>query len=213
MPNSSLRSTWSSFETWLEQHAPAMHATLRVGTSTASTLPPELLELYALCDGQEQDQGGLFFDWYFLSGTGAAQEHSIWQSLLIGDPEVNRNIPSISHPDGAIQTAYILNGWIPFAHDGGGNHLGIDLEPGPRGVRGQVINFGRDQTDKHVLAASLEDFLSQYMACFERDEVVTGQREIMSQPVTTLSLFPKPDSPIGSSWRTVFAPLESAKNR
>ena len=57
---------------------------------------------------------------------------------------------------------YASPGWIPFASDSGGNCLGIDLDPGPTGTRGQVINFGRDEDEKFVLAPSMNEFLEWF---------------------------------------------------
>jgi cell wall assembly regulator SMI1 len=50
-------------------------------------------------------------------------------------------------------------GYIPIYEDRAGNALGIDLDPGPEGIVGQVINFGPDETFKHVLALSWGQFL------------------------------------------------------
>ena len=47
-----------------------------------------------------------------------------------------------------------------MAEDWGGNHFGIDLSPGPDGRRGQVINFGRDEDLKVVMAPNLEAFIA-----------------------------------------------------
>jgi hypothetical protein len=43
--------------------------------------------------------------------------------------------------------------------DGDMNYVGIDLDPGPCGVVGQVINFGLDQDREYVLSASWAQFL------------------------------------------------------
>ena len=40
---------------------------------------------------------------------------------------------------------------MPSLSDDEGNHIGVDLNPGPAGTVGQVINFGRDEEKKHVL--------------------------------------------------------------
>jgi hypothetical protein len=52
--------------------------------------------------------------------------------------------------------------------DGGGNHLGVDLTPGPNGTRGQFINFGRDETHHHVYAASACEYLAALLDRAER---------------------------------------------
>ena len=57
---------------------------------------------------------------------------------------------------------------FPLHWDGNRNYLGIDLDPGPNGVVGQVINFGGDERRKYVLATSwgrfLEDFADELEA-------------------------------------------------
>lgn len=65
-----------------------------------------------------------------------------------------------SQPPGAVQKAYAHPGWIPLARDWGGNHLAIDLAPGPAGKWGQVIIFGRDYDCKYVVARSWAAFLA-----------------------------------------------------
>ncbi|WP_348651944.1 SMI1/KNR4 family protein [Curtobacterium citreum] len=66
-----------------------------------------------------------------------------------------------SSPDGFVQAKYSVRGWIPLTHDGGGNHIGVDLDPGPAGTVGQVITFGADDEVHHVLAPSLVSYLEQ----------------------------------------------------
>lgn len=75
-----------------------------------------------------------------------------------------------SFPEGAIRRLHANRGWIPLVGMGAqtSNHIGIDLDPGPDGVVGQVINFGGDESDKFVLATSwgrfLEDFADELEA-------------------------------------------------
>lgn len=42
----------------------------------------------------------------------------------------------------------------------GGNHIGVDLNPGPAGTRGQVIVFGPDDEFHSVLALGWGQFLT-----------------------------------------------------
>ncbi|OOF92253.1 hypothetical protein ASPCADRAFT_153809 [Aspergillus carbonarius ITEM 5010] len=65
-----------------------------------------------------------------------------------------------SQPPGAVQKAYAHPAWIPLARDWGGNHVAIDLAPGPAGKWGQVIIFGRDYDCKYVVARSWAAFLA-----------------------------------------------------
>ncbi|KAJ5169146.1 Glucan synthesis regulatory protein [Penicillium canariense] len=67
-----------------------------------------------------------------------------------------------SQPPGAVQKVYAHHGWIPLARDWGGNHIAIDLAPGPAGKWGQVIIFGRDYDCKYVIARSWAAFLAAF---------------------------------------------------
>ncbi|KAI1175436.1 putative 1,3-beta-glucan protein [Nemania sp. FL0916] len=65
-----------------------------------------------------------------------------------------------SVPAGAIQRAYAHPAWIPLVRDWGGNNLAVDLAPGPTGIWGQIILFGRDYDTKYVVARSWGAFLA-----------------------------------------------------
>src|SRR5262249_16477402 len=77
-----------------------------------------------------------------------------------------------SFPKDAIKTLDQHPGWIPL-HDWDGNYYGIDLDPGPRGVCGQMINFGPDAEHKYVLAISWAHFLEDLA-----DELESGNIEV-----------------------------------
>lgn len=68
-------------------------------------------------------------------------------------------IPTTSVPDSAIKQLYYHNKWVPIFGDYCGNYIGIDLDPDINGVRGQVIKYGRDEQQMHVLANSLAEYL------------------------------------------------------
>jgi cell wall assembly regulator SMI1 len=74
-----------------------------------------------------------------------------------------------SFPDGFVRPVYFDSGWIPLTYDSGGNHIGIDLNPGPKGIRGQVIKFGRDDEFHTVLALSWGQFLTDLADELEAD--------------------------------------------
>jgi len=80
-----------------------------------------------------------------------------------------------SFPQGAIRRLHADRGWIPLVGMGAqtSNHVGIDLDPGPAGVVGQVINFGGDEGDKFVLASSWAQFLEDFA-----DELEAGNYTI-----------------------------------
>lgn len=73
-----------------------------------------------------------------------------------------------SNPPGAIKPYYFHLKWIPLIEDHGGNYIGVDLDPGPSGTKGQVIVFGRDEYEMFVLAPSWDAFLDRMLAEIDR---------------------------------------------
>ncbi|KAJ5334287.1 hypothetical protein MYU51_004883 [Penicillium brevicompactum] len=88
------------------------------------------------------------------SSSTAPPAPTMWRSELLERQD--------SQPPGAVQKAYAHPAWIPLARDWGGNHLAIDLAPGPAGKWGQVIIFGRDYDCKYVVARSWAAFLATF---------------------------------------------------
>jgi len=82
-----------------------------------------------------------------------------------------------SAKSGAVQALYANKYWIPFAYDYGGNHLGVDLDPGARGTLGQVINFGSDEDEKFVLASSVTIFLEWLIDQLESGNFVIREED------------------------------------
>jgi cell wall assembly regulator SMI1 len=92
--------------------------------------------------------------WKFWAEMVGASERGEDEGML---DEFSRE--STSSPEGAIRRRHACRAWIPLVEMNDSNHIGIDLDPGPCGVVGQVINFGRDQERKYVLARSWAHFL------------------------------------------------------
>lgn len=82
-----------------------------------------------------------------------------------------------SVPVNAVQSYYIHRGWVPLVKDPCGNLIGLDLAPGPAGLRGQIILYGRDFDTKIVLASSLQEFLFQFITDLELGNYEIDQSE------------------------------------
>ena len=78
-------------------------------------------------------------------------------------------------PPKSIQKAYAHPSWIPLARDWGGNNIAVDLAPGPMGVWGQIILFGRDYDCKYVIARSWSHFLGVVADDLTSDRVVVDE--------------------------------------
>jgi cell wall assembly regulator SMI1 len=127
-------------------------------------LPQPFKELLAVHNGQGPNQKcGLFFGDEFLSLSEIQAQWDNWKSLE--DENLNEEFASSmsSQPPGAVKALYLNAKWLPFTHDGGGNHTGIDFDPDAQGRVGQVIAFGRDVEEKKLLAGSFEDFLTLFL--------------------------------------------------
>jgi cell wall assembly regulator SMI1 len=66
-----------------------------------------------------------------------------------------------------IQPAFWLPDWIPFASNGGGDYLCVDLSPAPEGTVGQVLDFNHEKAERPLLARSLAEFLDQLITALE----------------------------------------------
>ncbi|MGG7568092.1 SMI1/KNR4 family protein [Rhodovulum sp. DZ06] len=73
------------------------------------------------------------------------------------------------HPEGAIRDKYMHLKWLPLVHDGGGNYIGVDLDPGPNGTVGQVIVFGPGEDDHFVIAPDWDGALDHFLGRIESD--------------------------------------------
>lgn len=148
----------------LERHFPQVRARLRAGASPAALdaaeaglnvpLTPEVRESYQAFDGQKAAVPGVLLGLKWLPLEEVVREHTTWLELAADDASLT------SRPPEAVRPVSFSPRWIPFASDGAGNGLVVDLDPGPKGTPGQVITYGPDERERLVLAPDLPAFLS-----------------------------------------------------
>lgn len=166
---------WDVIHDWLDCHSPGVRQYLNgpadpaaldeLERATGFRLPGEFRASYLIHDGSAEIPGlpyrvgrviaGLPLlplrrirrEWEAWAGYAADEE-------LLADlnPDYRRS------PEGAVNAAYADRGWVPFAGEGG-HYLALDFAPGPRGAAGQVINFGRDDYVRYVIAPTFGGFL------------------------------------------------------
>ena len=74
-------------------------------------------------------------------------------------------------PPGTVRRTTGHTGWIPFAYDGSGNYLAVDLAPARNGRPGQVIATGNDYDDgPGYVADSVTSLLRRQLAWLEAGE-------------------------------------------
>ncbi|MBD2358522.1 SMI1/KNR4 family protein [Tolypothrix sp. FACHB-123] len=139
-------------------------------------LPSSFKDLYKWHNGQKSGTyPGLFYGLEFLSLLEVFANWQVWAELV--DEDINKDILGQSYSPGKIKEIYANKKWVPFAFDWGGNHLGIDLDPGKKGTIGQVINFGRDEDIKFVFAEDLESFLTWFITQLEAGNYIISTEE------------------------------------
>lgn len=175
---------WDSLEVWWrERFGEPFLAHLRPGVSASMLdelekvvgrpLPADFRASYQRHDGQEEfyDDGGegklvpgICFGLPLMPLDEIEHELEAWREL-IEELKADGSLAEFdedqeSQPEGHVKPVYMDPLWVPFASDSGGNFLAIDLDPDTQGTVGQVINMGRDEHTKYVIAPSFGAFLS-----------------------------------------------------
>jgi cell wall assembly regulator SMI1 len=161
---------------------PATEADLTVAEAhLGQQLPADVRALYLLHDGQHQyTAADPRFAAGIFTGLPLLPLHDVlfnWDQWEGFEAEEDMDDFASSTPEGFVHPKYSTRGWIPLSHDGGGNHIGVDLNPGPAGTAGQIITFGRDDDEHQVLAPSLLSYLEQVTALIASGAVTPSDDE------------------------------------
>lgn len=194
-----LDSFFASYRPWLQGVVPSLADALRGPASdvelgqyeeaVGAELPGELRELWRVHDGESgvEPSGGAIGGLLLLGVERSLKEWGMWSSLRAETVDADmRALSSCSEsvPPGAVQLEYSAAGWLPVLKVSmEANYLGLDLVPGPGGVPGQVINFGRDEDRKVVIAQSLTDLLGFIASEADSGEFVVSSVQPGGQPI------------------------------
>ncbi|AIJ09094.1 MULTISPECIES: SMI1/KNR4 family protein [Edwardsiella] len=160
---------WKDLERWLQAHRPALLDDLNSPASGAeirdleqvigASLPADFTACLLVHNGQKGLGGWLFGSWEFLSTQNILMSWSVWRDLLEeGDFE-----GKVARPAEGIRPGWWLPGWIPFASNGGGDYLCLDLTPAVGGDYGQVINVFHDVADRVVEMRSFSAWFTRFV--------------------------------------------------
>jgi cell wall assembly regulator SMI1 len=141
-----------------------------IETLTGCMLPDNFKQLYVMHNGELPGEHLLILGFYWLSLQNIEYEIRL-QLEIAADYEFD----TISYQKDYIQEVTWNPGWIPFAADGSGNFIALDLAPGPKGTKGQIISCGRDEQEMVVIANSLESFYSFILDQFQAGRCVYDQ--------------------------------------
>ncbi len=184
--------SWDRIERWLAANFLKAFETLRPPASVEAldalearvgrTLPADFRASYLIHDGQDDYGMGVLFGTPLMpiiedhDGIHWQYEHRVehkWEGLQAYEFDWT------FYPPGAIREALSGPGWVPFYWAGGRDYLGIDLDPGPNGVVGQVIPFGVEAEFRPVLAPSFAHLLEDVA-----DELEAGQATLIAPEMT-----------------------------
>ncbi len=180
-----MKKLWKNLIDALAEHAPEILETLQPGATQAEikaleqhlgvTLPDDYRAFLELCNGASEDAEYGFYDGELLSVSSIKFQWGIWQKLLQdGTFEGTK-----SRPGKGVRGDWWNSKWIPFTHDGGGNHLCLDLDPAPGGHVGQVITMWHDTQERELMYPSFMAWLEHILAGLESGEIVLDTEEYM----------------------------------
>ncbi|MEI8410269.1 MULTISPECIES: SMI1/KNR4 family protein [unclassified Kribbella] len=128
-------------------------------------LPRDLEALYAVADGGILLHG---FRWFGLEMLAEfCDPEQRWWVPRGWRRYVHHSFVNDFGPPAAIRRLSDHLAWIPFATDGFGDYLAVDMAPGPHGRPGQVILIGRHQDEGPVYVAdSVTELLRAHAEAF-----------------------------------------------
>lgn len=174
---------WSSYIEWLRENVPLSHANLaapatedqiaEVERMVGHTLPDAVKVVWRSNDGQKVTMIETRLappavpcipTLSLLSTAMVLEVWCEWETLrrtkagsALDDLQ---QMGASAEPD-KVRALYTNSGWIPlWADPVRADYLGVDLDPDTRGVRGQIINFGRDEEEHFVFAADVDALLN-----------------------------------------------------
>ena len=104
----------------------------------------------------------------------------MWPDVAADDDQ-DLNEPCESVPTGAVQLKYAHSGWLPFCGDSQ-NFVAVDFAPDSAGTTGQIINTGRDDEIRHVIASEITGFFDFVVQQFSAGRISVRSSETDSIP-------------------------------
>jgi ankyrin repeat protein/cell wall assembly regulator SMI1 len=175
--------SWKRIESWLREHNKSLKSSLQKGATAkqltgleskiGAKLPPDFKEAYVVHNGQKEGGGELVSPlnegdagYFLITITGIVAEWNNWKRLV----DIGEFKDQQGSPDKGIRDAWWHPGWVPFASNGGGDLLCIDLAPAKGGAVGQVITMNHESAERELLAPSFAHWLAELAENLEEEE-------------------------------------------
>jgi anti-anti-sigma factor len=173
-----VKEIWRRLDAWLTDGAPAIAESLRPGATEAALaaaeaalgvrLPDDVRASLLIHDGQEDQEDALMADMTLLSLEAIV---GTWRTLRAAvDRGGSRGAVSVT-PRGAIRETWFSPRWIPLAKNEGGDAFCLDLDPGKKGLPGQIVLYLHEAPERDLAAASFREWLSTFVSGLESGEI------------------------------------------
>ncbi len=167
---------WDSLKSHLRETNPKLYRSFRRGAKAEAIqelarllgepLPKSFTDFYSANDGQKTRKVRLvppesFLEdgFYVLPIREIIQD---WEMLreLVEQGEFNgRRVTS----DNEVRKYWWSPKWIPFAADGHGDYLCLDLDPTPAGSKGQIISVSHESGRRKLVGSSFDNWLAELL--------------------------------------------------
>lgn len=164
-----MKQDWEHLEAWLQAHEAKTLADLNPPATTAEIkdlerklgyrVPSDYLQCLQLHAGQQGKAKWLFDGMEFLSIPNVVLSWEAWNDLAKdGDLDGLK-----SKPSEGIQPIWWSRSWIPFASNGGGDFLCLDMAPDTSGQLGQVIKIFHDFPNRELVSPNLNSWFKNFI--------------------------------------------------
>ncbi len=164
-----MEQTWKKFEEWLSQNWPEGLSSLnppatdeqiaQLEAQLEAKLPADYIACLKVHNGQS-GYASVFDGMEFLSCEEVVSQWKVWKELLDGGDFKD----ICSAPDEEIKNDWWNPKWIPFTHNGGGDHLCLDLDPSSSGTVGQIITMWHDMEAREFKARNFGEYFENYVS-------------------------------------------------
>lgn len=131
------------------------------------SLPTNFKGLYLEINGEKQYIGSIL-GFELMSIEKIIREYKILQDAPYS---------VMSNEMDKVKEGKFQKGWVPFADDGSGSFIVMDLEPASKGSIGQIITVDRDSDISYVLASSLEELIEKISDFLEDGRLALEEEE------------------------------------
>lgn len=185
-----IRDCWQIIHDWLNANQPSMQSLLNppaqlpeirgLEEKIGHRFPDEFIESYLIHNGSD-DCSGVFVGLDLLSLDAIERIWRGWIKVLELPFHEMLSQAYSSFPNRYVKRVYANRNWISFV-GGESNHVAIDFDPDSEGTVGQVINCGRDDQVRYVIAKSFGGFMTFITKLFANECVTVFHDPCYTKP-------------------------------